>query len=228
MVVDLQLLSIYRTLYTLLPTERGVILDVGGGEQPWRSLVSPHANYTMIDIPSGFSMRHKDCALFDGRQFPIRSDSCDVVISVEVLEHVQGLNGHLMEIARVLKPGGKLIATTPWSARLHFAPLDFQRLSPYGISSLLESSGLVLHSLSARGNFFSVVANKTLTYLLGPPEREIRSLILFLIFRPLTLILLTPFLAIAHVFALIGEFFNIHSNSDPLGWTFIAIKPVGD
>lgn len=40
-------------------------------------------------------------------------DSFDVVLSVEVMEHVEDLDAYLKEIYRILKPGGYFIWTTP-------------------------------------------------------------------------------------------------------------------
>src|SRR5262245_43954887 len=47
--IDLQAGSIWRDLAALLPRCRGVVLDVGCGAQPYRSLVDPGATYLAID-----------------------------------------------------------------------------------------------------------------------------------------------------------------------------------
>ena len=44
---------------------------------------------------------------------PFRSGAFDVVTCSEILEHVQDLEGLLDELARVLRPGGRLYATMP-------------------------------------------------------------------------------------------------------------------
>lgn len=41
----------------------------------------------------------------------------DMVVSVEVMEHVQDLRAYLSEVCRLLKPGGKFIWTTPCANR---------------------------------------------------------------------------------------------------------------
>jgi ubiquinone/menaquinone biosynthesis C-methylase UbiE len=40
-------------------------------------------------------------------------DSFDVIVSVEVMEHVEDLGAYLRDIARLLKPGGHFVWTTP-------------------------------------------------------------------------------------------------------------------
>jgi SAM-dependent methyltransferase len=68
--------------------------------------------------PSPFDLR---------RAFPLASESFDVVISMEVFEHISdveyrhstqytGVRGCLRETFRVLKPGGRLFLTTPNAA----------------------------------------------------------------------------------------------------------------
>jgi len=55
---------------------------------------------------------------------PYAAESFDVVVLVEVIEHLENHRAALCELARVLKPGGILILTTPnvmrIKSRLHF------------------------------------------------------------------------------------------------------------
>lgn len=43
----------------------------------------------------------------------VEDDSMDVVIATEVLEHIPGCEAALVELQRVLRPGGRLIVTFP-------------------------------------------------------------------------------------------------------------------
>lgn len=113
-------------------TRPGNILDVGGRKSPYTIGVRGHI--TIIDLPRESDIQN---ALNLGITDPIvahlkkrRSnvenviagdmtcsglpdDAFDVVVSVEVLEHVEADERFVSEIARVLKPGGKFIMTTP-------------------------------------------------------------------------------------------------------------------
>lgn len=49
----------------------------------------------------------------DGDTIPFPSDSFDVIINNQVMEHVQDLDSVLREIHRVLKPGGRILSLFP-------------------------------------------------------------------------------------------------------------------
>jgi len=48
-----------------------------------------------------------------GEDLPFEDELCDAVWAGEVLEHVQDVLGLLAEVHRILRPGGRLIASTP-------------------------------------------------------------------------------------------------------------------
>ncbi len=65
---------------------------------------------------------------YDGRRLPLRDSSVDVVLSYEVLEHVEDEAAALAEIHRVLKPDGQFVMSVPnksWIFETHGARLPF-------------------------------------------------------------------------------------------------------
>lgn len=86
----------------------------------------------------------------------------DVVVAVEILEHVTDVEPLLVEIARVLRPGGLLWATTPHgrglSARILGAswsvvspPSHVQLFSIRGLRELLRRTGFAAVTIDAEG-----------------------------------------------------------------------------
>lgn len=66
-------------------------------------------------IREACNLRLPNCTfqVYSGTEFPFPSRSFDVVVLVEVLEHVMAKENLLREIWRVLGPGGRLYLTTP-------------------------------------------------------------------------------------------------------------------
>jgi len=79
-------------------------------------------------------------------------------LCTEVLEHVPSLDRALVEVARVLRAGGVMIATTPFLVRLHEEPWDFRRPTPHRLRAALEDAGFVVETLEKFGNEAEVVA----------------------------------------------------------------------
>ena len=137
--LDLQAGSIWRDLRQLVPESRGVILDVGCGAQPYRSLVDPVASYRGIDYADaqrhfGYSM--PDTTYYEGDRWPVSDASVDVVLSTETLEHVPDPPYSWPKHSVASSPAGSLILTVPFAARWHFIPHDYWRFTPSGLQRL--------------------------------------------------------------------------------------------
>lgn len=221
--VDLQLMTLVRFLRPLLAAFRGRVLDVGAGEAPWREWIS-NAEYVGLDVESAdkFGMkRHDDVVYYDGGKFPFPDASFDHVLSVEVMEHVPDPSQFLGEVTRVLRKGGSLVLTVPWSARLHHIPHDYSRFSRFALGALLVSAGYTKIAVEERGNDIAVLANKliVLSIRLLRPARTSRVLYgwpMSLVVLPVTLVFLTA----AHLAIRCGW----GSAEDPLGYGVVAEK----
>jgi len=222
-IVDLQLLTIYRFLQNELPQLQGRVLDLGAGLAPWRDLLT-NAEYFGLDIEHSeqFGMKRTDgVEYFDGARIPFPDGSVDHVLCAEVLEHVPNACALMVEVCRVLKKGGTLIVTIPWSARVHHLPHDYRRLTPEGLRVIFHDSGFGKLRIYERGSDLAVISNKAIVILLrlfGPSSR-----LHILWCWPLALLLL-PFVGALLLNAHLSLRFKLGSAQDPLGYGVVAHK----
>lgn len=87
----------------------------------------------------------------DARHLPIPSGSVDLIIALDVLEHIDDDARALAEVHRVLRPGGTLFASVPCDMRLwssHDVALGHvRRYTRDTLSSAVTGSGLQVEEL---------------------------------------------------------------------------------
>lgn len=81
----------------------------------------------------------------------------DVIVALEVLEHVPNTNNAISGVYKVLPPQGVFILSTPWIIPIHDRPSDFYRFTPQALQNYLKEFGSSW--IFARGNYYdSVIA----------------------------------------------------------------------
>ncbi len=75
-------------------------------------------------------------------EIPVPDGTYDVVFSAQVAEHVREIWTWMDELARVTRPGGKVITISPVSWEYHEAPVDCWRMYPEAMRALSERAGL--------------------------------------------------------------------------------------
>ncbi len=115
------------------------VLDLGCGTQPYRPLVEAcGAAYLGADMHRAGDIDIEVAA--DG-SVPLADHSVDVILSTQVLEHVEDPRSYLRECRRLLKDGGRLVVSTHGIWRYHPDPLDLWRWTGPGLRRLLELEG---------------------------------------------------------------------------------------
>jgi SAM-dependent methyltransferase len=221
MILDLQILTIYKDVRKYLPGYKGEILDIGCGQSPYKFLLNAETTrYFGIDIidAGSFGYHNPDITAFDGKNIPFDENKFDAIICTEVLEHVQEFQHLIDEMFRTAKKNANLIVTIPWSARYHYIPYDYFRYTPSSLKTMF--SGFSEVDIRNRGTDVSVISSKLIVLFFRGffPDQAWKY-----IFIPFFLLAL-PLLFIAIIIAHIAIFFDIGSKDDPLGYTIILKK----
>jgi len=220
MVLDLQILTIYRDLKTELPSFTGDILDVGCGQSAYKHLLPETAKYFGIDIVAAekFDYQNPDITPFNGEDIPFESERFNGLICTEVLEHVQNYQKLVDEMHRVMRKGARGIVTIPWSARYHYIPYDFFRYTPSSLKSMFKDFAEV--QIKSRGTDYSTISAKVIVLWfrnLLPATAWGWILVPFwIVFLPVLFL----FILIGHLSLILG----FGSEDDPLGYTILVTK----
>jgi ubiquinone/menaquinone biosynthesis C-methylase UbiE len=134
---------------------QGATLDLGSGVGYGTAVVAAvdgrKGPLVAVDISQGaltYGKRTYDKSIrfvaADAGRLPIRDESFDTVVCIEAIEHVSSAGGVLREIARVLRPDGLLIISTPnkWMT----SPLRAHPENPYHVREWYPRSFIALVS----------------------------------------------------------------------------------
>lgn len=137
----------------------GDVLDVGGGPRRYAGAFAHAHSYRTLDIDP----KTKPDILSSATEIPLPDASVDSIICAQVLGDIASPKDALREMARILKPGGKLLVTEALTAELHDEPHDFWRFTPYGFQMLLEPEFTNIH-MELRGGFRCVQLQNWIRY----------------------------------------------------------------
>lgn len=116
------------------------ILDYGCGCSPYRDLF-PNCEYRRADYLDTGDL---DFRIEPGKPLPEKDETYDLILSTQVLEHVNEPDLYLAECFRLLKPGGRLLLSTHGTFPDHGCPYDFRRWTADGLKYDLKKAGFTV------------------------------------------------------------------------------------
>lgn len=214
----------------------GWMLDIGVAEKPYGVLFAPRVErYIGLEYPPvadnlnpGIweklpTIVHIVQVFGDARRLPFGDATFDTVASFEVLEHIDTPEQVVAEMARVTRPGGRVLLTVPFAAPHHQLPFDHWRFTRPGLEGLLRRHGLDVEVLEGRGNFASTTGAVVSHFLLrtfgAARFHHDGSAILSRWRAPFVL----PFIALVQLAAAACERVT-SDDAFPLGWIVVARK----
>ena len=105
-----------------------IVLNLGSGNSDLSENVS---NVDLFNYPNVNLV----CNI---ENLPLKDNSCDVILNIAVLEHVQNPEKIVAEIYRVLKKDGLVFSFFPFMQGFHASPFDFSRRTVEGIKYLYK------------------------------------------------------------------------------------------
>lgn len=150
------------------------VIDIGAGELRFKPYCS-HLRYVAQDFGRydgkgdglGLQMGRFDQSgidiVSDLTAIPEPDGSFDAALCTEVLEHVPDPLAAVREMARLLRPGGRLILTAPFISFTHFSPYHFHTgFSRYWHEHWLPRYGFRILRLEPadRDGFFELLAQE--------------------------------------------------------------------
>jgi 2-polyprenyl-3-methyl-5-hydroxy-6-metoxy-1,4-benzoquinol methylase len=140
-----------------IPTGSKVI-DVGAGSGQYLPFFT-HCDYRAHDFGQVPETIGKYTTLdyeSDIIEIPVPDNSFDVVLCTEVLEHVADPIKAIHEMARILRPGGRMLLTAPLGSFLHQEPYHFYGgYTPHWYQRFLDEASLEVENIEANQGFFS-------------------------------------------------------------------------
>jgi SAM-dependent methyltransferase len=119
------------------PLPRNTLLDVGAGEGAFSQWAAESGfDVTALDaVPEYFRAKDVQCLQCDlGQRWPVEDNQFDIVVSIEVIEHVENHYHFLRECCRVVKPDGYIVISTPnchsLQSRLNYLLTGFDDCAP--------------------------------------------------------------------------------------------------
>lgn len=159
----------------------GHLLDLGCGHVPlydiYRGIVTGN-----VCVDWGNSLHansHLDHVVDLNEPLPLADSSFETVLLTDVLEHIPEPMRVMAEIARVLRPGGKLIVGVPFIYWLHEEPHDYYRYTEFALRRFCRLSGFRVLELESYGGLPEVLfdlTSKGLDLAPGPLRAVLRPL----------------------------------------------------
>ncbi|MFH1571589.1 MAG: class I SAM-dependent methyltransferase [Gemmatimonadota bacterium] len=145
----------------------GRLLDVGCGGDPFRDLLAAHSTRALGLEPdrSRYAGRARPAVWGSGLDLPFGSAAFDTVVSFQVLEHVPEPARMMAEMARVLRPGGRLIVSAPHMWGVHEEPHDYFRFTGFGLAHLARAAGLEVREVRALAGYWVTAGARFCYYL---------------------------------------------------------------
>jgi SAM-dependent methyltransferase len=144
---------------------KGSLLDIGSANASYKAEIDkkfdPIVFFDLNCFPNAINVRG------DVHRLPFKSESFQIILCLQLFEHLAKPNDAIKEVSRVLQKGGTLILSVPHLSRLHEIPYDFLRYTQYGLEQLLGEGQFEIVDLKVTGGLLLFLGHQySLAFLL--------------------------------------------------------------
>lgn len=190
---------------------RGDLLDVGCGVVPYYGAYKDQVNsVTCIDWEETHGANPFIDQVVDlNDPIPLPDSQYDSILCTDVIAHIYRPHQLIEEFARLLKKGGKILITTPFSYWISEPPHEHYRFTEYALKRMCEENGLEVIQLEPFGGRWDI--------LLDLWNKKWTGRISFRLFSLLR--------RVAMAMPMYKKSRGQESRKYPLGYTLVAQKP---
>ena len=163
----------------LIPRDTGItILDFGCGKgkmteeisklNPQATIIGADVSSTALKAAGKKLPKSKFILIEENNKLDINDSSVDFIVMADVIEHIYNVEARMNDLVRILKPGGKILITTPYHGLLKnlvlvtfFFDTAFDPVGPHirffskrSLLKLVEKLGLERLEFGYFGRFF--------------------------------------------------------------------------
>jgi SAM-dependent methyltransferase len=159
-----------RPLFKLLEGNLGRILDIGGGSFYKNLPRSTWSNYFVLEpdvnsLPAPNASNEIFPISADAGKSPLKSDTFDTVIIIQVLQFIFEPIKVISEVNRILKRNGKIIIQVPQSGNLHGVPHHYYNFTRFWLErALTENNFKVINYIPLGGAWRTIASRLFLMY----------------------------------------------------------------
>lgn len=138
-------------------TQDMCIYDIGCGDKPFSDVLSGKVKeHIGVDIEDGFYDKKHIDLIGSAYAVPVEDGVADVIISTQVIEHLERPQDALQEAARILKKDGLLLISFPFLYPIHADPQDFTRFTEFAMEGHLKKHGFSIVEQTRIGGFWYI------------------------------------------------------------------------
>lgn len=154
-----------RPVFDCIDTEGCDVLDVGGGGffLRLRARGATWNRYVVVEPTEDLLPDHDpevEGLVGTAVELALPDESFDLVLAIQVLEHVFDPIRATDEMYRCLRPGGELVVLVPQSGNLHLVPYHYQNFTRFWLFEQAERMGAEVVTWKPLGGAWRTIASR--------------------------------------------------------------------